>query len=50
MPVAVRIYMKDDSARTQPNKGSDPSEWVLTRRFFVYDTLSGILGGSGYNY
>jgi hypothetical protein len=50
VPVVVRNYMKDNSARTQPNQGSDSSNWVLTRRFFVYDTLSGIVGGSGLSY
>jgi meckelin len=38
VPVAIRNYAGDDN----PNESSDESNWQLTRRFFLFDTVSGI--------
>lgn len=49
VPVVVRNYR--DAEENLPNaEGTDMTSWVLTRRFFVYDSLSGIQGGSGSSY
>ena len=39
VPVAVRNYEEDG---IRPNTHSDVSDWHLTRRFFIFDTVSGI--------
>lgn len=48
VPVLIRNYRAADES--MPNKvGSTISDnWVLSRRFFLYDTISGIATTSGY--
>lgn len=43
VPVAIQNYEADGS----PNASSDEADWQLTRRFFLFDTLSGIRETNG---
>ena len=49
VPVLVRNYRAADGS--MPNKDGSiiKDSWVLTRRFFVFDTISGIAQGTGYS-
>lgn len=49
VPVAIRNV---DASGEAPNEGSDEADWVLTRRFFLIDTVTGIPseGRTGDNY
>ena len=42
--VPVKVNQLYDSAGEQANKGEDEKKWVLTRRFFIFDTVSGVSG------
>ena len=45
----IRNYRKADG-QTPNKEGSDiAATWILSRRFFVYDTISGISDGNGYS-
>ena len=47
VPVLVRNFRNRSSSN--PNQGTDVvDKWRLTRRFFVYDTISGIAESGGY--
>ena len=46
VPVKINNYV--DSSGNYPNKGSNSQNWKLTRRFFVYDTKSGLEGTNAY--
>lgn len=46
--VPVKIINYVDSSGKKPNESSDKASWKLTRRFFIYDTKSGIEGTNGY--
>lgn len=48
MPVVIRNYM--DESGNMPNQGNEKSSWVLSRRFFIFDSISGIKGNSGSSY
>ena len=43
VPVLVTNYMTED--KQFPNKGGNKEDWVFSRRFFIYDTVSGIRPG-----
>lgn len=40
--VPVKINQLKDTSNLLPNTGSDSTNWILTRRFFVVDSISGI--------
>eukprot|EP00343_Euplotes_focardii_P000821 CAMPEP_0205803036 /NCGR_PEP_ID=MMETSP0205-20121125/5557_1 /ASSEMBLY_ACC=CAM_ASM_000278 /TAXON_ID=36767 /ORGANISM="Euplotes focardii, Strain TN1" /LENGTH=196 /DNA_ID=CAMNT_0053070447 /DNA_START=710 /DNA_END=1297 /DNA_ORIENTATION=+ len=46
--VPVKILNYVDSTGSKPNLSSDRSKWKLTRRFFIYDTKSGLEGANSY--
>mmetsp|Transcript_23765 Transcript_23765/g.18155 ORF Transcript_23765/g.18155 Transcript_23765/m.18155 type:complete len:136 (-) Transcript_23765:1720-2127(-) len=47
VPVLMRNFI--DSSGNSPNSAdSEQSSWRLTRRFFIYDTLSGIEDTNGF--
>ncbi|CAI2379959.1 unnamed protein product [Moneuplotes crassus] len=46
VPVKINNYI--DSNNGRPNQKSDRSSWKLTRRFFLYDTKSGLTGTDAY--
>ena len=46
VPVLITNFM-DINGQT-PNQGSDQSTWRLVRRFFMYDTKSGVEGPGNY--
>lgn len=43
--IPVLITNIQGTTGDRPNQSSDQSKWVLTRRFFMFDTLSGIRDG-----
>ena len=45
VPVLVRDYVDKDG--DTPNEGDSEGDWQLTRRFFIYDNVSGVI--SNYN-
>lgn len=46
----IRVQDNNDGSKTKPNQGDILSDdWLLTRRFFIYDTISGIVTPGGYN-
>lgn len=46
IPVKIMNYL--DSNGGKPNLSSDPEKWKLTRRFFIFDTKSGLEGTNAY--
>lgn len=40
VPVVIQNYMATDGSL--PNQGSNPNQWKLVRRFFLYDNISGL--------
>jgi len=46
VPVKINNYI--DSNGSKPNQSKDKSKWKLTRRFFIYDTKSGLEGANSY--
>lgn len=46
VPVKINNYV--DSSGSNPNQSSNSKNWKLTRRFFVYDTKSGLEGTNSY--
>ena len=44
VPVLVKNYMAEDGKF--PNREADKSNWIFSRRFMIYDTISGIRPGS----
>jgi meckelin len=46
VPVKINNYI--DSSGGRPNESSDKKNWKLTRRFFIYDTQSGLEGTDAY--
>jgi len=46
VPVVVRNFKDEDG--NSPNEEDDDSNWRLFRRFFIYDTVSGIEGEGDY--
>lgn len=47
VPIAIHNYK--DAAGNNPNKGIDYAGKKFVRRFFMYDTVSGIEGSGEYN-
>jgi meckelin len=47
VPVKIKNYV--DSSGDNPNESSDIGDWKLTRRFFIFDTKSGIEGSGAYS-
>jgi hypothetical protein len=46
VPVLIRNFMTENSGDDKyPNKGSDMTKWIFSRRFMIYDTISGIRPG-----
>jgi hypothetical protein len=43
--IPILITNVRGSAGDEPNADSDESRWLLTRRFFMFDTMSGIQDG-----
>lgn len=43
VPILVSNYMTED--QKFPNKEANKDQWVFSRRFFIYDTVSGIRPG-----
>jgi len=43
IPVLIRNYRSSGGAL--PNSGNKKDEWIFSRRFFIYDTVSGIKAG-----
>lgn len=43
VPVLIRNYRSEDGKF--PNRGSDKAQWIFSRRFMIYDTVSGIRPG-----
>ena len=46
VPLVIQNLMAEDGSF--PNQGSDTSKWQLTRKFFIYDNVSGIGIAGGY--
>lgn len=46
--VPVRVRTLIDSSGDTPNVGDDEALYVLVRRFFIFDTVSGIEGAGEY--
>ncbi len=46
VPVWVRTLI--DASGDTPNQNDDESKYVLVRRFFIFDTVSGIKGAGEY--
>lgn len=46
VPVKIKNYV--DNNGNKPNESDDPKDWKLTRRFFIYDTKSGLEGTDAY--
>jgi len=47
VPVKINNYV--DSNGDKPNESSNIKDWKLTRRFFIFDTKSGIEGSGSYS-
>ena len=46
VPVKINNYV--DSTGSKPNQSSNSKNWKLTRRFFIYDTMSSLEGTDAY--
>ena len=42
--VPIKVLSLVDSSGATPNTGNDITQYILVRRFFIFDTLSGIKG------
>lgn len=48
IPVLIRNFQDSTGATPNSDSVTDPNQWRLVRRFFLYDTKSGIEGTNGY--
>lgn len=46
--VPIKVLGLIDSSGATPNTGTDMSKYILVRRFFIFDTISGIKGAGQY--
>jgi len=46
--VPVRVRTLIDASGDTPNSNDDESKFILVRRFFIFDTVSGVKGAGEY--